>query len=221
MILVHKARSDRPVCQQALLGAPNLTAHRRSPEGRCRTAACGRWRGLGEALLLARGGAGQLQGTWRPGLLGRRLGGCSCKKAGTHPQARDERASGHRAGLRGGTAVHSGGEGAGAATPRGLVATTQPRAGEHAPVRPRDGGAGCRCTCTGPCLRQERAAVPDPPWVGGCCLGAAEGLLGAELFWRGQWSQRCRHRDNPSRSEERRVGKECLRLCRSRWSPYH
>ena len=25
----------------------------------------------------------------------------------------------------------------------------------------------------------------------------------------------------PERSEERRVGKECLRLCRSRWSPYH
>ena len=25
----------------------------------------------------------------------------------------------------------------------------------------------------------------------------------------------------PARSEERRVGKECLRLCRSRWSPYH
>ena len=23
------------------------------------------------------------------------------------------------------------------------------------------------------------------------------------------------------RSEERRVGKECERLCRSRWSPYH
>ena len=29
-----------------------------------------------------------------------------------------------------------------------------------------------------------------------------------------------RHKDIP-RSEERRVGKECLRLCRSRWSPYH
>ena len=27
--------------------------------------------------------------------------------------------------------------------------------------------------------------------------------------------------DNYTRSEERRVGKECLRLCRSRWSPYH
>ena len=23
------------------------------------------------------------------------------------------------------------------------------------------------------------------------------------------------------RSEERRVGKECLNVCRSRWSPYH
>src|SRR6059036_4182839 len=26
---------------------------------------------------------------------------------------------------------------------------------------------------------------------------------------------------NARRSEERRVGKECRRLCRSRWSPYH
>src|SRR3546814_14449329 len=25
----------------------------------------------------------------------------------------------------------------------------------------------------------------------------------------------------PHRSEERRVGKECVRTCRSRWSPYH
>ena len=28
-------------------------------------------------------------------------------------------------------------------------------------------------------------------------------------------------KDKIIRSEERRVGKECLRLCRSRWSPYH
>ena len=27
--------------------------------------------------------------------------------------------------------------------------------------------------------------------------------------------------DADGRSEERRVGKECRRLCRSRWSPYH
>src|SRR3546814_6740484 len=26
---------------------------------------------------------------------------------------------------------------------------------------------------------------------------------------------------NESRSEERRVGKECVSTCRSRWSPYH
>ena len=28
-------------------------------------------------------------------------------------------------------------------------------------------------------------------------------------------------KESAARSEERRVGKECLRLCRSRWSPYH
>src|SRR3546814_13667520 len=27
--------------------------------------------------------------------------------------------------------------------------------------------------------------------------------------------------DDPSSSEERRVGKECVSTCRSRWSPYH
>ena len=27
--------------------------------------------------------------------------------------------------------------------------------------------------------------------------------------------------DRSQRSEERRVGKECIALCRSRWSPYH
>src|SRR3546814_8937659 len=33
---------------------------------------------------------------------------------------------------------------------------------------------------------------------------------------------RCRQsRHRPSRSEERRVGKECVSTCRSRWSPYH
>jgi serine/threonine protein kinase len=32
---------------------------------------------------------------------------------------------------------------------------------------------------------------------------------------------RLRHPGVVERSEERRVGKECRRLCRSRWSPYH
>src|SRR3546814_1376801 len=30
-----------------------------------------------------------------------------------------------------------------------------------------------------------------------------------------------RHDDGDRRSEERRVGKECVSTCRSRWSPYH
>src|SRR3546814_1827847 len=29
------------------------------------------------------------------------------------------------------------------------------------------------------------------------------------------------HMATHARSEERRVGKECVRTCRSRWSPYH
>src|SRR3546814_9094139 len=29
------------------------------------------------------------------------------------------------------------------------------------------------------------------------------------------------HRSDYDRSEERRVGKECVSTCRSRWSPYH
>ena len=31
----------------------------------------------------------------------------------------------------------------------------------------------------------------------------------------------CSDKEIIDRSEERRVGKECFRLCRSRWSPYH
>src|SRR3546814_4403688 len=31
----------------------------------------------------------------------------------------------------------------------------------------------------------------------------------------------CSVRASADRSEERRVGKECVRTCRSRWSPYH
>src|SRR3546814_13186327 len=32
---------------------------------------------------------------------------------------------------------------------------------------------------------------------------------------------RAMHLDKRVRSEERRVGKECVSTCRSRWSPYH
>src|SRR3546814_12670515 len=35
------------------------------------------------------------------------------------------------------------------------------------------------------------------------------------------FSTRRRPTDERRRSEERRVGKECVSTCRSRWSPYH
>src|SRR3546814_13316984 len=70
---------------------------------------------------------------------------------------------------------------------------------------------------------------------------ATEGLLRvstrhgfAQLCWRSHQTggETCAHhkeenrRDTPHsrrwpRSEERRVGKECVSTCRSRWSPYH
>ena len=45
------------------------------------------------------------------------------------------------------------------------------------------------------------------------CRGSAIGWL---LFGKKRF---CKY--DPSRSEERRVGKECTATCRSRWSPYH
>ena len=38
------------------------------------------------------------------------------------------------------------------------------------------------------------------------------------FHWYRPWSRELHYW---ARSEERRVGKECERLCRSRWSPYH
>ena len=42
-----------------------------------------------------------------------------------------------------------------------------------------------------------------------------------ERYNRDQEIQQMIEEIGAERSEERRVGKECLRLCRSRWSPYH
>src|SRR3546814_11067087 len=41
--------------------------------------------------------------------------------------------------------------------------------------------------------------------------------LGLHVFHWVQWQ----NRSKVKRSEERRVGKECVSTCRSRWSPYH
>ena len=51
----------------------------------------------------------------------------------------------------------------------------------------------------------------DPPWI----TRIHERSQQMERFLSTETTH-CR-----TRSEERRVGKECLRLCRSRWSPYH
>jgi hypothetical protein len=59
----------------------------------------------------------------------------------------------------------------------------------------------------------------------------AEGEIGKSFYapelFSSSFIVRCQHdlynadRIELGRSEERRVGKECRRLCRSRWSPYH
>ena len=59
-------------------------------------------------------------------------------------------------------------------------------------------------------MRAEAAGDPGP-WRQQAILG------------RGRWDAEARPETVPPtpRSEERRVGKECLSVCRSRWSPYH
>src|SRR3546814_8238237 len=50
--------------------------------------------------------------------------------------------------------------------------------------------------------------------IAGPAGGTASKPVGTVVFARAE-------RDADPRSEERRVGKECVSTCRSRWSPYH
>src|SRR3546814_13910796 len=73
-------------------------------------------------------------------------------------------------------------------------------------------------------LETSMSAVIDSPTRNGCsvsCRGSGLILTGRRwttliqlpvAFWAGTTAKR---------SEERRVGKECVSTCRSRWSPYH
>src|SRR3546814_7761289 len=59
--------------------------------------------------------------------------------------------------------------------------------------------------------------------IGACCR-AANGAMLAEFTARNQDALDTlirEHGVDVRRSEERRVGKECVSTCRSRWSPYH
>src|SRR3546814_17455358 len=72
----------------------------------------------------------------------------------------------------------------------------------------KDSTSGCRCR------RREWTLLSDP------CVPLEQIRVG--------WNRRRRSTDpdllylfEVDRSEERRVGKECVSTCRSRWSPYH
>src|SRR3546814_388435 len=52
--------------------------------------------------------------------------------------------------------------------------------------------------------------------------GAMDGVMANRLFARRPLiHHEDGFNDDETRSEERRVGKECVRTCRSRWAPYH
>src|SRR3546814_8754641 len=65
------------------------------------------------------------------------------------------------------------------------------------------------------CSTDDRYA-DDIHYMGGC-------LLGENLGWASTMFCYSSRPPDPAlvRSEERRVGKECVSTCRSRWSPYH
>src|SRR3546814_19635334 len=52
-------------------------------------------------------------------------------------------------------------------------------------------------------------------------LNAVRAAMGDVTFFRAMREWVARNRHGFTRSEERRVGKECVSTCRSRWSPYH
>ena len=66
-----------------------------------------------------------------------------------------------------------------------------------------------------PVYRQRQTALC---WRGGHTPSTGHRRPGENTHTHSQTST---HTPLQTRSEERRVGKECLRLCRSRWSPYH
>src|SRR3546814_10940006 len=47
------------------------------------------------------------------------------------------------------------------------------------------------------------------------------GMLPRRLMLKAAWGQLVYAQVGASRSEERRVGNECVSTCRSRWSPHH
>jgi leucyl aminopeptidase (aminopeptidase T) len=67
----------------------------------------------------------------------------------------------------------------------------------------------------------DRLARPMALWVRDGLLHEVEGEGPAADLLRRKIRESPLNANVAERSEERRVGKECRRLCRSRWSPYH
>ena len=81
-----------------------------------------------------------------------------------------------------------------------------------------------RCECGHP-LDFAAQRLPDGPAPAFAHLDTRDGLwafadflpIGREVSLGEGWTSVV----DSERSEERRVGKECASMCRSRWSPYH
>ena len=75
-------------------------------------------------------------------------------------------------------------------------------------------------TWTGRCGR--RCSWPGRAWArSGSTAATCRWWPGGYACCSTSWGRTGPGSCSPARSEERRVGKECERLCRSRWSPYH
>src|SRR3546814_6804217 len=98
-----------------------------------------------------------------------------------------------------------------AARAQGLVVPgfrSPPRlGGVHRSIKRWDGGATIA------------VVVKDRPWAA-VQADLVEGVIAANRLV-GAAADRAREGLWLARYEERRVGKECVRTCRSRWSPYH
>src|SRR3546814_13768453 len=65
---------------------------------------------------------------------------------------------------------------------------------------------------------REHKVSSTPGSMGGDTVSAFRTAIGANAVISTRTTEESR---SAMRSEERRVGKECVSTCRSRWSPYH
>src|SRR3546814_2975261 len=75
-------------------------------------------------------------------------------------------------------------------------------------------------TCALPICPMSSAATPVAADASATLLLPA-GHKGPAFLVLANFRSILRYNNSTARSEERRVGKECVSTCRSRWSPYH